>query len=72
MEIKKRSINQLGIVVKDFDKAVKYFEEVLGIGPMNILEQSPKPTPWISRRKATSKAFLPAAASATRTPPLCR
>lgn len=57
MELKKRKINQLGIVVKDFDRAVKYFEDVLGIGPMNILEQSPKPIK-LHGKDATSQTKL--------------
>ena len=57
MDIKNRKINQLGIVVKDFDRAVKYFEEVLGMGPMNTLEQSPK-TITLHGKEAISQTKL--------------
>jgi catechol 2,3-dioxygenase-like lactoylglutathione lyase family enzyme len=38
-----RKINQIGIVVKDMDKAIEFYQNVMGIGPFNIIER-PKET----------------------------
>ncbi len=35
-------ISQIGIVVKDMDKAIKFYEEVMGIGPFNVLPREPE------------------------------
>jgi catechol 2,3-dioxygenase-like lactoylglutathione lyase family enzyme len=35
-------ISQIGIVVPDMDKAIKFYEEVLGIGPFNVLPREPE------------------------------
>ena len=35
-------ISQIGIVVPDMDKAIKFYEEVMGIGPFNVLPREPE------------------------------
>ncbi|MHA1111283.1 MAG: VOC family protein [Promethearchaeota archaeon] len=35
-------INQIGIVVPDMDKAIKFYQDVLGIGPINVLPREPE------------------------------
>lgn len=39
--MKERQIIQIGIVVKDLDKAVKQYYEILGAGPWDIYEYGP-------------------------------
>jgi len=38
-----RKVNQIGIVVKDIEKAIDFYQNVLGIGPFNVIER-PKET----------------------------
>jgi methylmalonyl-CoA/ethylmalonyl-CoA epimerase len=35
-------ISQIGIVVPDMDKTIKFYEEVLGVGPFNVLPREPE------------------------------
>ena len=35
-------ISQIGIVVPDMDKAIKFYQDVLGIGPINVLPREPE------------------------------
>ena len=35
-------ISQIGIVVPDMDKAIKFYEDILGIGPINVLPREPE------------------------------
>ena len=35
-------ISQIGIVVPNMDKAIKFYQEVLGIGPINVLPREPE------------------------------
>ena len=35
-------ISQIGIVVPDMDKAIKFYEDVMGIGPFNVLPREPE------------------------------
>jgi catechol 2,3-dioxygenase-like lactoylglutathione lyase family enzyme len=34
-----RKLNQIGIAVKDMDKAIKFYEEVMDIGPFQVIER---------------------------------
>jgi methylmalonyl-CoA/ethylmalonyl-CoA epimerase len=40
-EMKERKIIQIGIVVKDMDKALKHYTEIFGAGPWDIYEFAP-------------------------------
>ncbi|NVM31533.1 MAG: VOC family protein [Candidatus Helarchaeota archaeon] len=40
--IKIDAINQIGIVVRDVEKRAKLLEQILGIGPFQILERKPE------------------------------
>ncbi len=43
-------LGQVGVVVKDIQKAVKYYPSVFGIGPFNIYDIDPQRT-WLKGKE---------------------
>ncbi|MBN1367918.1 MAG: VOC family protein [Dehalococcoidales bacterium] len=50
-------VTQLGIVVKDTDKAVEYYSSVFGIGPFQVFDWGPD-RHWINEKPAPVKYRL--------------